>query len=70
MVLLPHHLVAPASVRRCEMASHRYSLSATRSLALRALGFWMREYRRVRRGEECGEELLLIAEAATSEAAR
>ena len=37
---------------------------------LRALAFWMREYRRVRRGEDCGEELLLIAESATSEAAR
>ena len=38
--------------------------------ALRAFRFWMREYRRVRRGEECGEELLLIAETATSEATR
>lgn len=37
--------------------------------ALRGLAFWMREYRRVRRGEDCGEELLLIAEAATSGAA-
>ena len=29
---------------------------------LRAVGFWLGEYARVRRGAPCGEEILVVAE--------